>query len=693
MTEKNRDIVAVVLIGLAVCAAYVSCLPNNFIFDDYHMIVRNNYVKDPVYAGSFFKGAVTTYPVAGGMYRPLLMLTFSLNYLAGRLAPHGYHLVNIFIHFLNACFLYLLLRYFFKNPGFPVCAGLALIFAVHPLNTEAVAYVSSRSIILCGAFILAAVYSYILWRNTGKKKYYFFSAGLYALALFTKETALVFPLLLAAYEFVFTPEISKKAAGRTVKNTAVFLCITAAYLVLIKSISGSVFGLFGSPPAGAAARSVLSNVLTQSAVSFFYLFLFMFPFNLCVDHAFPVISGFSHPAGSAGILLVGVSIGSALFLRRRFPAVSFGILWYYACLVPQFYVRLNLPSAEHHAYLAFFGIYFIIAHLSAAALKKAAERGEPAVTALRRAARPVFVFVFSLFSVLTVIRCLEWRNEYTLWKATLRVNPRSGIAQGSLALNLIGRGFFKEGLRYLEESAGSSVHSAIRVTSLMNLIYYQALLGDPSQAARLLDENKDLFMREYPFGYFKNLAVVCGKLGRPDEQFKALEAALRLVPESEEINSMLGWWYLDTGSGTERAEYFFRAAIRYNPDYSFSHLGLARTFEKKGLFNEAIAEYEEVIRVAPDYHEAYYNIGLIYAQRFSGGRAEGYFRKCIELSPEFAPAYYQLCVYYLSLPEPDRALARQYCDKAGELGYAVEERIENLLQAQEHRNTEAQEHR
>ncbi|MFA5362875.1 MAG: tetratricopeptide repeat protein [Candidatus Omnitrophota bacterium] len=679
--EKKNYFWAIILIGLAVFSVYFVCLPNNFIFDDYHMIVKNNFLKHADSLPQFFKGDITSYPIARGMYRPLLMLTFAFDYFLGGVRPYGYHLVNIFIHFLNAYLLYILLGYFLKGFNFSARLGLALLFCVHPLNTESVAYVSSRSILLGSLFVFAGFYAYLLWRESGNRRYYLLSVLSYAAALLTKETGLVFILLLAAYELVYAKDFTWETIQGVLRRLSVFFAVTFLYLALIKAVSGSVFGLFGTAKAASSVqRPFVSNILTQSAVSFFYLFLFFFPFNLCVDHAFPVISGFSNPAGAAGISLIIVIIGSALFMRKRLPAVSFALLWYFICLSPQFYARLNLVAAEHHSYAAFFGVYLIIAYFCAAGGKKISSMGAQAEIAAGKTIRLAFLFIFSLFSLLTVMRCFEWRNEYTLWKSTLRVNPHSGIAQGSIALNLISRGYIKEGLGYLEESVNSPAHSAVGVVSQLNLIYYQALLGDTQKAARMLEENKARFIKEFPFGYFKNLAVVYGKLGRHAEELQALETALRLIPESEEINNLLGWWYLNNSSDLRKAEEFFRISIRGNPDYFFSHLGLAGVLDKKGLYQEAIDEYKKVIAITPDSFEAYYNTGLIYARKLLRNEAGWYFKKCIELAPDFAPAYYNLCVFYLSLPEPDYKRARETFDKARELGYAVDKKIEELLE-------------
>ncbi len=679
---EKKDFWAVILLCLVVFAAYIGCLPNSFMFDDHHMVAQNNYLKDARFIPEFFKGNLTSCPIARGMYRPFLMLTFSLNYFLGGLEPYGYHLINIFIHFLNAYFLFVLLKRFFKGLPFSPLLGLVLIFSVHPVNTEAVAYVSSRSILLGSLCVFASLYSYILWKENAGKRYYVFSLGAYASALLIKETGLVLPLLIAAYEFVFTEDLSVKNCKRIFRALIPFAVVTFVYLAVIKLVFGGVFGLFGKPGPQLVSRSLFSNLLTQSAVSFFYLYLFFFPFNLCVDHAFPVISRLADPAGALGVSAVVLALGAALFLRRKMPEASFAILWYFIFLAPQFYARLNLPAAEHHAYPAFFAVYFLCAFTLRRMLSVSCGRGVFSFLNARTG-RLFFLFIFCLFSLLTVIRCREWRNEYTLWKSTLRVNPRSGIAMGSIAAHLIKRGYAEEGLRYLEESVAHASLPSTRVTSLLNLVYYNAFLGRAESAGRILEENKQLLLKEHPFGYYKNLALVHTRLGRTEETLEALSRAHRMIPEDEEINGLLGWWYLENSEDTSAAEAFFRSSLKSDPDNVFAHAGLAQTLRKKGLFQEAVRSYTRAVELAPDRYEYYYAVGLIYSMDLKRSEAEWYFNRCIELAPGFAPAYYNLCVFYLSLQEPDFVRAQQYCHKARELGYAVDERIEGLITRRE----------
>lgn len=693
MTEKNKELLAIILICLTAFSVYLNILPNSFIFDDWHMIVKNNYIKNPHYLSYLFKDSITSYPIAKGMYRPILMLSFAFNYLTSGLRPHSYHIINILIHFLNAVFLFRLLKILLKDLTFALSLGITLIFCLHPINTEAVTYISSRSDLLCSFFILSGLYAYISSEECKKKSLYLLSLILYPLALLTKESGLVFLGLVVAYEFVYeVSENPSKTTSEASVRILPFILITLGYFILIKVIFGNVFGLFGKVrPSFFVTRPLSANILTQAAVSFFYLYLFFFPFRLCIDHNFPIINSFTNSLGLIPLVLILALIFVCLFFKKHIkPVIGFSCLWYFISLLPKFYARLNLVCAEHQAYLAYFSLYFILGFLfTKLRIKK--------IYPVRNSAflpksfgisngvyfRQLFFFILGLFFLLSLIRNFQWRNEYTLWQATLKVNPNSAIAQGGLGGYLVNKGFFQEGIEYFKKSASSKrIGRDPQVTSLLNLAHTYATLGKPDEARKILSQNPELLFKADPFIYLNVLGYIHLKEGKFTKARDIWEEALSRVPEYAELQSDLGWLYLENLKGKQRAKEYFKKALSNDPALALAHLGLARILEEEDL-NQAIGEYKKTISLAPENFQAYYNLGLIYAQKMLSQEAEWYFKKVIELNPDFAPAYYNLCVFYLSLPQPDYKLALEYFNKAKSLGYNVDKEIEEILRKKE----------
>ena len=666
MKAREKNFLTVILICLSVYAAYLNTLPNPFIFDDRHTITENKYIKHLETIPKLFTDKVTSLPIAKGMWRPLLMLSFAFNYFISGLSPHSYHLINILLHFLNAVLLYLLLEKFLKELSLCRRLGLTLIFCLHPINTEAVTYISSRSVTMCAFFILSGFYCYVRWRHDRRTRFFLLSLASYILALMTKEIALILPMLIITYEFIYNKNFWKERR-EIFLGFLPFLLITFGYIFMIKLIFNEVFGLFAKAKSALATRSYSSNILTQGAVSFFYLYLFFYPFNLCVDHNFPIISSLKNPLGAIPLVLIIILILTALSLRKRLPLIALSIFWYLICLLPQFYGRLNIVAAEHHPYLAYFSVYFILAYL----LLKLKIKKE--------FSRLLFIFILGLFFILTIIRNLEWGSEYTLWKAELKNNPDSEIAKGSLGLYLINRGFDEEGERYLRQAINSKKGIASQPSILNLASYYAKTLNQPQKALELLNQHKDQISR-LDLRHLNTLGIIYAKIGQKEEAKKTWEEALRIYPEHPEIKSNLGWWHLENSKDIPMAKKYFLDALYDNPDSAGARMGLGMAYEKENLFHKALGEYAKIIRLDPYNLKAYYRTGILYAQKLLDAKAEWYFKKTIELDQDFAPGYYNLCVLYLSLPEPDYSTAREYFNKARELGFKTDEKIERILE-------------
>ena len=667
MDKNQNSLPAVVVILAVVGLTYFNSLSNPFIFDDKHTIVENNYIKHRETLLNLFTDKLTSLPIAKGMWRPLLMLSFAFNYFIGGLSPHSYHLINILLHFLNAVLLYLLLGTFLKELSLGKRLGLTLIFCLHPINTEAVTYISSRSVTMCGFFILSGFYCYIRWRQDKKTRFYILSLVSYTFALMTKEIALILPMLIITYEFIYNKNFWKERR-EIVLGFLPFLLITFGYIFMIKLIFNEVFGLFAKAKSSLAIRPYSSNILTQGAVSFFYLYLFFYPFNLCVDHNFPIILSLKNPLGAIPLALIIILIFTAIGLRRRLSLVALSISWYFICLLPQFYGRLNLVAAEHHPYLAYFAVYFIIGYVLL--------KWEPKKEVLRL----LFIFILGLFLTLTLLRNFQWNNEYVLWKAELKANPGSEIAKGVLGLYLVNKGFDSEGEEYLKQAINSKRNIAAYPSILNLAAYYAKFKNQPEKAMELLTQYRHELIKHDSLRYLNTLGMVYAGMGKKQEAKKAWEDALKLYPELPEIKANLGWWYIDNSSDIKKAKEYFLDALKGNPDSINAHLGLGMAFEKEDLPQKAIEEYKKSIKINPADPKAYYRSGAVYAQKLLDAEAEWYFKKTIELAPDFAPAYYDLCLFHLFISEPNYLKAREYFNKARELGFKTDEKTEKILE-------------
>ena len=345
--ENKRDFLTIIAFAVFSLLLYLNSISAPFIFDDNHMIVNNLFIKNPKYFGMFFKGYVTSYPIPKGMCRPLLMLSFAFNYLVSKLNPVSYHIINILFHFLNAVLLFFILKALKGKNSYSLIFIVCLLFIAHPLNTEAVTYISSRSDLMVSFFILLGFYLYL-------KERFILSCICYVLGLLSKETGLVFGILIFGYYLIYQFK-SLREVLRDKKRLFFLISLvisTLGYLYYRKLF-------FGGLESG-NLRPFLSNILIQSWVSFFYLKLFLWPDNLNILHSVPELNSLLQIQGLLpflGILLLATLV---FVLRKRNFLISLGILWYLVGLAPKFYAKLGFPACEHHFYLPGMGMYMVL---------------------------------------------------------------------------------------------------------------------------------------------------------------------------------------------------------------------------------------------------------------------------------------------------------------------------------------------
>jgi tetratricopeptide (TPR) repeat protein len=241
------------------------------------------------------------------------------------------------------------------------------------------------------------------------------------------------------------------------------------------------------------------------------------------------------------------------------------------------------------------------------------------------------------------------------------------------------RGFLLEAKEYLEKSAVSATIESARMTSILNLARNYTLLGEPQRGLEILRDNKACLWKSKPIGYCRTLAFIYMKIGKVEKARSILKLALQIHPQNTIVKALLGWLYLENPPDKGKAKEYFQTTIRDRPDSVLAHLGLGRIYEEEDL-ERAIKEYKKVIELAPGESKAYYRLGLIYSKKLLAKKAEWYFKKTIQLSPNFAPVYNDLATLYASMNPPNWELAKEYVEKAKELGYPIEEDFLKLIQ-------------
>jgi tetratricopeptide (TPR) repeat protein len=373
-------------VALLAALAYLPSLAGPFQFDDYNVIVHYPTVHS-------WEALLER---AGSGVRAVLKASYALNWTLDP-SPFGFHLVNIGLHAGNAVLLFSIGNILTKNRGAALAA--ALLFALHPMQTEAVTYISGRSSSMMATFYLGAM----LWYLRGG--HWLGSSALFLLALATRETAVTLPAALLLCELVRgTPprEIARRQAAH-------WLILGAGALVIL--FNQRYFDLVAY---GFRGRGPLDNLLTQVGGVSYLLSRLLGLHGLNIDPALPVVTEWTPVLAFQAALFMALAGFGLANLRAR-PWLAFGILWFFLQLVPTNSIVPRLDVAnDRQLYLACWGLFLALA-IQCSPLP-----------------RPAFAALLVLFAGFSVARQLDYRSEISLWEASVRAAPWNPRARNNL---------------------------------------------------------------------------------------------------------------------------------------------------------------------------------------------------------------------------------------------------------------------
>ena len=567
------------LVLLVSLGAYANSVGNGFAYADQPLVVRN-----PAGASPTLEGIVGSpyWPEAregAGLYRPVVVTAFALQWWAFDGSPMGFHAVNVVAHATASVLLLLLLSTFV-----PVGAAFvgAALFAVHPVHVEAVANVVGQAEIYAAATVFLASLLYVVgkdWVGVKRAARLLAIPALYAVGLGAKEIAVTLPALLVALELVRTPRTTLR--GELLRELPVHLAsagVLACYLILRTAAVGTMTGEMPAPALGELSGG--ERVLTALTAWPEYLRLLLFPLDLSADYSPAVML----PATEVGVdvllgaLLLGTACLLIWLLRRRAPLVSFGAAWFCITVLPvsNLLVSTGVILAERTLYLPSAGLSFAIA--GAAALWP--ETAEPRA----RAVGVGLAFVVGcLFTVRTTLRNPSWFDSYTVQNTLAVDHPESFVALRSRAVGLVRVGDL-EGARLAYEVA---LELAPRHYGLaVEAAEFYGDRGDFGRAepllARTIQQTPDL-----PEAYIL-LAEHLIRQGRAREGHRVALAGLAQAGPDERLYALVSESYVAKRDfeGAVRARL---AAVGHAPGSSRDWARLAELYEAMGRAEDARA--------------------------------------------------------------------------------------------------------
>ena len=563
--------------------AYFNSLGNGFHYDDTHSIVENPHIRSLGNIPRFFAdpSAFSREP-AMAMYRPVLLTTYALNYAMGGYQVWGYHLVNLVLHGTMALLVFWILRDL--GMGWLAWWG-GIVFGIHPINSQAVNYISSRSELLAGLGVLVAFYLVAVRRDHKG-----WALVAYGLALLSKSTAVVLLPLLVLREWILGRE------QRRWKSHLPFGAMTLVYLMLIAG------NRFLTRSLAQEVRPYGEHVLTQLKALVFYLQLISMPVRLSVDHAFTV----SRSPLEGAVLGSGLLVGSLVFLGwRARDWGGWGTGWVLAGLGLTFWVPLNVLVNEHRLYLSGIGLLMV----SGAYLGKGK---------MPNGAVWIGGGMLLILAILTWQRNAVWKDEYTLWKDAVDRAPGMFRAQSNWGLALYERGDWDGALTAFEKAARLNPRYA-KTWNNMGLVHEEK--GRFFQAIQAYA--RALELRPNLAGTHANLGRLQAQVGRHREAEELLLRALEIDPYSVEARLNLGRVYQRQGR-LEEAVRACEQALEIDPGSAAAHNNLGLLRVEMGHDTEAQAALEKAVELDPEYEEARINLQVLRLQREGKTRRQVY---------------------------------------------------------------------
>jgi tetratricopeptide (TPR) repeat protein len=617
--KKPHDSFLFAFIFCATLLAYFPALRGEMLWDDSAHITR------PDLQTLHGLWRIWTVPGATQQYYPLLHSAFWIEHAIWGSDVVFYHLLNVALHALSACLLIGIVR----RLGMPGAWLAGLLFAMHPVSVEAVAWISEQKSTLSGVFYFAAALSYLSFDETRKRATWWAAFGLFLAALLAKTVTAVLPGVLLVLLWRQRARIEWR---RDLRPLLPFFAAGAAAGLCTVWVERALIGASGAEFALAATQ----RIALAGRVIWFYAGKTLWPVNLAffyprwkLDDPAWRQYGFSAGFAAVAALLYFVARRRAhrgplasllIFAGTLFPVLGFFNVY------PFRYSYV----ADHFAYLAGAAILAPVAAVVALASQKYLPQGVRFL--------PGTILAVAL-GAMTWRQAGNYRNEETLYRATLEQNPGAWLAHNNLANLLLASGRRTEALSHLKTALELNPDFSEAHVSMGNALIESgqpgAAIAEYQQAIRLAPESERAHA---------NLGNALLQSGRMGEAIAELEIALRIDAGNAEARNGLANAFSQIPGRLPDAIAQYRVALADHPNFAEAHNGLGRALAQlPGEMPDAIAEFQAAIHLKPDYAGAHSNLGS--ALSLMPGRladAITEYRAALRLRPDFPAAHNNL---------------------------------------------------
>lgn len=549
-SKKKYSFLAIAVVFVSI-VLYSNTFNAGFVWDDRGWIVSNPSLREIGNIPSFFTTDFwkTTGNPSGPYYRPIINTFLALEFQMFGQNPKGYHFVNIILHALLSLLFY---RVSLRISGSRVISfSSALIFASHPIHTENVAWISGVDYIICSIFILSALLLYITFANNHSTLSLILSLLCFAVALFSKEYAIMLPFVIVSYEWLIQRRKIRLKIFSLYALTALFYFVIRQFVVTSDKTAG---------------LSLYERILTSSVIVVNYLKSFFFPYDLKIlydIHPFDTVGRWEVMLSMS--ILVGIGF-LTVYLYKKERKALFAFLWFCIMLFPATNIVVVLKPemmSLRYLYIPSMGL----ALLSGIYIEKLSPR-----------LRIIPLLIIILFSIETFAQNRYWLNEISLYEKMTSDAPASALARNNL------------GVAYLEAGmpvkAVQEFETAVQLDPTYGFAFFN--LGNTYETLNIFDRatfylQKAIEINPRDSRAYNSLGVIYKKTGRYQEALEEFNRSLAANPQNYEAHYNLANLLFSMGKEDDAIKHYIEflrlAPAKYNP----MKLTIEKMLAEKGI--------------------------------------------------------------------------------------------------------------
>lgn len=552
------------------------------------------------------------------LYIPFTFFSYQIDYSIAGQSPWFYHFHSLLLHIVSSTLAGLAMVRITGQRSMGMLCGL--LFLVHPLHTEAVAWASGRKDVLSGALFFASMLMYFLWLHSGHRSQYYASLVFLLLGLLSKVMVATLPAVLLLLLWA-----SDRMQPKKILELTPFFALSSVF-VLVGMLGKH--NLIGATP-------LTTKIFMAFYSTAFYLGKIFWPRNFSVLYPY---TGTVEFLSQTFLLSVAVSLAllaTALFAWKRQRLISVGILWYFITIAPT-YMNLGVKgemdmyfASDRYAYLPSVGIFLAFAALLSAVATHMAQRLRISVQHIKNTCAAAILLPLG---ILAQGQSMVWKDTETLFHNVIRHYP----ASSHVAYNNLGN---MERLRGNLDLAIDYYHQAL---ALRKHSKTWSNLGAAYRRKKMYSEARDAYSNalaldfQSPYAHF-GLGILQAEVGESSSAEQSYLKAIELEPLYEEVYVNLGS-LLHRQGGEEEALRRLNEAIEINPLFADAHYNRAVVLHKLGRIKEAIEAYENVLHLNPNTIPARINLGILLAYEGDLEHAREQFQIVLDIDPDNALA-------------------------------------------------------